>query len=200
LQCTNTPGDGEDPLEPIVLELLKPGRLTRELAGRALRRAWRYGVYRALDPLERALLKAAAKAPVREYKPWSTTGRILARIIAWIELYTMKGQVLLAGLRRALTLNPGLTARGPRAATSLATARPRPAEARVEATPAALAIEPATPTAPTPATPAMTSQKMKPAILVVIIERSSQAPPATASLTRSPSPSPGNPLDHASQQ
>jgi hypothetical protein len=115
LQCTNTPGDGGDPLETIVLGLLRPGRLTRELAGRALRRARRYGVYKALDPLERALLKAAAKAPVREYKPWSATGRILARIIAWIELHTMKGRVLLAGLRRALALNPGLTARGPRA-------------------------------------------------------------------------------------
>ena len=101
-------GDPEgDPLAEAARRLLAPGRLTRALLARELRRARRLGLYwRILDPLERALLAAAAKAPISEYKPSSPTARRLAEIIARLELHTMRGAVILAGLRRALQLNP----------------------------------------------------------------------------------------------
>ncbi len=110
-----------DPLEEAARRLLAPGRLTRALLARELRRARRLGLYwRILDPLERALLAAAAKAPINSYKPSSPTARRLAEIIAKLELHTMRGAVLLAGLRRALQLNPRPLAGGLRALLSWA--------------------------------------------------------------------------------
>lgn len=84
-------------------ELLKPGEVTPQLVAREIRRARRLGIYwRVLDPLERALLQVAARLKVDSYRS-PKVRELLARLIARIELYTMRGVVVLTGLRYALS-------------------------------------------------------------------------------------------------
>ncbi len=104
-----TPADTlQEPLHTITEQLLAPARITRALIQRGLRRARRYGEpWRTLTLLERALLKAAAAAPIETYNSESITGQTLARIIAKIETHTMRGRTLLTALKHILTHSPG---------------------------------------------------------------------------------------------
>ena len=97
----------ENQLITLTAKLLAPARITRALIQRELRRARRHGEpWRTLTLLERALLKAAAAAPIEKYNPESITGQTLARIIAKIETHTMRGRTLLTALKHILTHNP----------------------------------------------------------------------------------------------
>ena len=90
-------------VEETVASLLEPHHVTPQLVSRALKRARRHGLYWSLlKPLERALLEAAARARVAEYKS-PTLKRILARLIALIEANTPTGLVILKGLKYALS-------------------------------------------------------------------------------------------------
>ena len=112
----NPPGAGlEGGLEGLVRGLLAPERVTRALVQRALRRARRLGLYwRVLEPLERAVLEAASRASVEEYRS-PRVKRLLAAIIAKIEEYTMRGLVLKAGLSYALSRGLLALPKAPRA-------------------------------------------------------------------------------------
>ena len=97
------PGSGGDELFEVAMCLLEPGRVTPQLVLRTVRRARRLGLYwRVLEPLERAVLEAAARARVNEYRS-PVVRRILAKLIAKIEVHTMKGVVVLTGLKYALS-------------------------------------------------------------------------------------------------
>ena len=102
-------------LEALLLKLLEPERVTPVEAFRALKRGRRSGaLWRVLTPLERALLAAAARARVREYKG-PRIKPLLAAIIAKVESQTVRGLVLAVGLRRVLSIAPGLLSLRPRA-------------------------------------------------------------------------------------
>ena len=93
------------------MRLLEPEVVTRRKLAYHVRRAKRLRIYWViLDQWERAILEAAIRARVDEYRGRAIKS-LLARLIAKIELHTMKGKVLLLGLQRALsrlsTLLPG---------------------------------------------------------------------------------------------
>ena len=85
------------------MRLLEPEVVTRRKLAYHVRRAKRLRIYWViLDQWERAILEAAIRARVDEYRG-KAIKRLLARLIAKIELHTMKGKVLLLGLQRALS-------------------------------------------------------------------------------------------------
>ena len=101
----------DDSLEILAMRLLEPGVVTRRKLAYHVKRAKRLRIYWIiLDQWERAILEAAIRARVDEYRGKAIKS-LLARLIAKIELHTMKGKVLLLGLQRALsrlsTLLPG---------------------------------------------------------------------------------------------
>ncbi len=101
------PGAGEidDVVEEIAKKLLAPGHIDKNIIIKEVRRAKRLGIYwRILDSMERALLKAAMLAPIDRYRPKSMASRAIARVIAKIELNTMRGITFVTGLRRALSV------------------------------------------------------------------------------------------------
>jgi len=101
----------DDSLEYVAMKLLEPEVVTRRKLAYHVRRAKRLRIYWVvLDQWERAILEAAIRASVDEYRGKAIKS-LLARLIAKIELHTMKGRVLLLGLQRVLsrfsTLLPG---------------------------------------------------------------------------------------------
>ncbi len=102
----------ESSLEAIALRLLEPEAVTREKLAYYVRRAKRLGIYWSiLDTLERALIQAALQTKITEYRG-KTIKSLLARLIAKIELHTMKGRVLMLGLQRALSKLSSLSLTG----------------------------------------------------------------------------------------
>ena len=96
----------EDRIETIALKLLEPKAITRETLAYHVRRAKRLRIYwLVLDPMERALIQAALHSKINEFRG-KTIRNLLAKLIAKIELHTMKGKVLLLGLQRALSRIP----------------------------------------------------------------------------------------------
>ncbi len=93
----------EDSLETLAMKLLEPEVVTRRKLAYHVRRAKRLRIYWViLDQWERAILEAAIRARVDEYRGRAIKS-LLARLIAKIELHTMKGKVLVLGLQRALS-------------------------------------------------------------------------------------------------
>ncbi|BAA80179.2 hypothetical protein APE_1193.1 [Aeropyrum pernix K1] len=100
---TTTRGSN-DSIRSLALQLLKPDKITPKTALRAIRRAKRNGAFwRALKPLQRSILEAAARAKVKKYTA-EKLRNILAEIIAQLELYTLRGTLILLGLSRLLAL------------------------------------------------------------------------------------------------
>ncbi len=98
----------ENNLETVAIKLLEPEKVTRSKIIYHVRRAKRLRIYwYILDSMERALLEAAMKTRIEEYRGEKIKS-LLARLIAKIELHTMKGKVILAGLQRALSLTSKL--------------------------------------------------------------------------------------------
>ena len=104
MALTTRPGDeGNNDLLGLVEQALVPSRVTPALVSRALNRARRLGLYwKILAPLERALLWAAARARVSEYRS-PRVRELLAKLIARIEAQTPRGLALAAGLAYALS-------------------------------------------------------------------------------------------------
>ena len=93
----------ESSIKAIALHLLEPKVVTREKLIYYIKRAKRLGIYwNILDPLERALIRAAILTNIIEYRGKTIKG-LLARLIAKIELHTLKGKVIILGLQRALS-------------------------------------------------------------------------------------------------
>ncbi len=106
-QRLTEPGVGEidDVVEKIAMKLLAPGRIDRDIIIKEIRRAKRLGIYwKVLDSMERALLKVAMLASIDRYKPRSMASKAIAKVIAKIELNTMRGITFITGLRRALSV------------------------------------------------------------------------------------------------
>lgn len=93
----------DEVLEKLALELLEPRRVTRKEISYHLKRAKRLKLYwTVLDALERAVLEAAVRAKVDEYRS-KRVKSLLAKLIAKIEFHTMRGKVILFGLQKALS-------------------------------------------------------------------------------------------------
>ena len=96
-------GPSPESLESLAIDLLKPARVTPRVIAGAVRRAKRAGAYWSmLSPLERALLEAASRARLEEYRS-PVLRSLLATLVARIEAHTLKGLVLLKGLWYALS-------------------------------------------------------------------------------------------------
>lgn len=94
---------GGDSLEDLAMKLLEPDSITPRIITYHVKRAKRLRIYWSLlDSMERALLEAAIAAKVNTYRGRRIKS-LLARLIAKIELHTMKGRVLLTGLQGALS-------------------------------------------------------------------------------------------------
>ena len=87
----------------LAIDLLKPDKITPATALRSVKWARRYRIYwTTLNQLERAILQAASKLKITEYKN-PTIKNLLATLTAKIELHTMRGHTLITGLKHALT-------------------------------------------------------------------------------------------------
>ena len=95
-------GLNREDLAELVGKALVPERLTPALVSRVLNRARRLRVYWLLSPLEKAILRAAARARVSEYRS-PRVRELLAKLIARIEAQTPRGLALAAGLAYALS-------------------------------------------------------------------------------------------------
>ena len=93
---------GREDLMRLVEEILLPDRVTPALVSRALNRAFRLRIYWLLDPLEKAILRAASRARISEYKS-PKVRELLAKLIARIEAQTPRGLALAAGLFHAFS-------------------------------------------------------------------------------------------------
>ena len=89
-------------IEEVVENVLMPRKITKRLIIRTIRRAKRFGIYWRLDPLERALLEVSALLKIDEFRG-KKVREALGRVIAKVEMNTMKGLVLKAGLSYALS-------------------------------------------------------------------------------------------------
>lgn len=96
--------EGQDIAEIIAKQLLSSQEITPKTCLRALRRAYRYGAIRKLTKMEIAFLKAAANTRITYYQNPKIKEK-LSEIIVKIELQTSRGQALIIGIRRALSLN-----------------------------------------------------------------------------------------------
>ena len=104
-------GSREDQLVQIALKLLEPKVVTRDILSYYIKRAKRLKIYWiALDPMERALMQVALQTKIKEYRGKSIRS-LLAKLIAKIELHTMKGRILVLGLQRALSRLSSFTIR-----------------------------------------------------------------------------------------
>ena len=99
-------------LGAIALKILEPEVVTRQRLAYHIRRAKRLRVYwLVLNPMERALVEAALLSKIDVFRG-EVIRSLLARLIARLELQTMRGKVLLIGLKRALSKVSGFVVQG----------------------------------------------------------------------------------------